>query len=72
MPPKSSPSFTFHNVSINSQCGADFKPEGAKFTFHNVSINSSGAYMIDSSIVIFTFHNVSINSTDKRKECRND
>ena len=39
-------SFTFHNVSINSQKVQWIKKVQKSFTFHNVSINSIAAEMV--------------------------
>ena len=55
-------SFTFHNVSINSQIGRSGLEHNQPFTFHNVSINSSFDFFLCTKPALFTFHNVSINS----------
>ena len=55
-------SFTFHNVSINSDSNGRLLCGAAAFTFHNVSINSILQFPYVLSLNQFTFHNVSINS----------
>ena len=59
---KSFQTFTFHNVSINSN-KANFVAQMINlFTFHNVSINSRTGSKELCRRSKFTFHNVSINS----------
>ena len=55
-------SFTFHNVSINTDNTGCTGSIALDFTFHNVSINTMillHTYLHQSN---FTFHNVSINT----------
>ena len=55
-------SFTFHNVSINTEnpdvSGVDFQ----NFTFHDVSINTLRHILMIVFSFFFTFHDVSINT----------
>ena len=57
--------FTFHNVSINTDTQKFAFLFEFEFTFHNVSINTVTAednYVMKHT---FTFHNVSINTKEK-------
>ena len=58
-------SFTFHNVSINTDHQVFYLLRSYTFTFHNVSINTF--YIVKNLFAqrSFTFHNVSINTRIK-------
>ena len=54
--------FTFHNVSINTEYLSAMLKYRSCFTFHNVSINTKRGCETWQKDIIFTFHNVSINT----------
>ena len=58
-------SFTFHNVSINTQNFQVTPAPDNCFTFHNVSINTDDCDYSKAETKYFTFHNVSINTVKR-------
>ena len=55
-------SFTFHDVSINTDSSNATATQTKSFTFHDVSINTVLVALFMIQIQDFTFHDVSINT----------
>ena len=63
-------SFTFHDVSINTDHPCNTRSQECIFTFHDVSINTGSKKLRFFVSPIFTFHDVSINTIRKTKPAK--
>ena len=64
MQTKDTVSFTFHDVSINTEFSVEYILIEEYFTFHDVSINTGDTEYLFVRLNHFTFHDVSINTTN--------